>query len=48
MFNLDIDSIKTVLDIGLGTVALIYVHKLQRLLDNHDTRISRVEKKLGF
>lgn len=44
---IDIDSIKTALDIGVGVVALYYVNRLQKVIDNHDVRIRVVEKKVG-
>lgn len=43
---MDIDTIRTALDIGLGAVALFYVNRLQKLLETHEARISALEKRL--
>lgn len=41
---LDLDAIKTIVDTGCGAVALAYVHKLSKLLEKHETRITSLEK----
>lgn len=45
MFELSLDTIRAALDVGLGAVALMYVHRLGKVLDNHETRLVRLEKK---
>lgn len=41
----DLETIRMALDTGLGAVALLYAHRVARLLDKHDTRISRLERR---
>lgn len=41
----DLDSIKTILDIGIGATALLYVYKLNKLLERHEVRITNLETK---
>jgi hypothetical protein len=41
---MDWDTVKTVADIGLGAIALVYVHRAGRILQNHEVRITVLEK----
>lgn len=43
----DLDFIKTALDVGLGAVALMYVHRLGKLLDTHSQRLTALEQAQG-
>lgn len=41
--ELNFDVIKTLLDVGLGAVALVYARRLGLLLENHETRLTKLE-----
>lgn len=41
----DLDTIRMAADIGLGGVALLYVHRISRLLEKHDARITKLERR---
>lgn len=43
----DLDTIKTAVDVGLGAIALMYVHRLGKLLDTHEKRISTLERRVS-
>lgn len=42
--DLDWDSIKTLADVGLGTVALMMYHRQGEVLKNHEIRITTLER----
>lgn len=42
---IDIDAIKTAVDVGLGAIALLYAHRVGRLLEKQDVRITKLERR---
>lgn len=42
---MDLDTVKTAIDTGLGAVALLYAHRVGRLLEKQDVRLTVLEKR---
>lgn len=42
---MDADTLKTVVDTGVGGVALLYAYRIGKLLEKHDTRLLKLEKR---
>lgn len=43
---MDLDTIKTAIDTGLGAIALLYVHRVGRVLEKQDARITALETSI--
>jgi hypothetical protein len=42
---MDLDTIKTAIDTGLGAIALLYAHRVGRVLEKQDARITALESR---
>lgn len=40
---MDLETLRTLADIGLGAIALVYVRRAGQILQNHETRITVLE-----
>lgn len=42
---MDTETIKTAIDSGLGAIALMYVHRVGQVLEKHEKRLVKLERR---